>query len=86
MERKVNNNYYDFILDDEIKLFISKVQRHSTDDISTDVARLRAEYNAVCLAFLTKNSSNVKSETKIITLANRRIPLRQYRKNSTSQV
>jgi acetyl esterase len=86
MERKVNNNYYDFILDDEIKSFISKVQKHSTDGSSTDVARLRAEYNAVCLAFLTKNSSNVKSETKIITLSDRGIPLRQYRKNSTSQV
>ena len=82
MARKINNIDYEKRLDDDLKDFIKKIEKHSDPTVGEDVKKIRDSYSRVCTAFKSGLPHDVKIETKILKSNKRNIPYRVYTKNA----
>ena len=82
MAREINNIYYKKRLDDDLKEFIKKIEKHSDPTAGKDLKKIRDSYSKVCNAFNSGLPANVKIETKLIASNKKKIRCRVYKKNA----
>ncbi len=82
MARKISKIDYNSRLDDDLKIYLKKLQANSDHDTANDITKIRNSYARVCEAFKSKNSTNVRSETRSVKVKTREINIRVYNKTS----
>ncbi len=88
MAREINNINYEKRLDDDLKEFIKKIEKHSDSKAGDDLKRIRDSYSQVCSAFESSLPPKVQIQTKSIKSGKKKINCRIYKKdlNTPAQI
>jgi acetyl esterase len=82
MARKINTINYSNRLDNDLKLFIKKLQENSDHHTANDITKIRNSYARTCDLFKSEHPPGIKIETTSVTSKSKEINVRIYKKNS----